>query len=481
MASAGKRQAILGLLTVFSTSVLLWFGNGLQPIWPLVWFAPLPVLLFALETSWPSAMGAAFLAWLLGCLNLWHYLHVLHVPGWVWLAAFGSEAVAFSLCVLLFRALLRRKAVWSALLSFPAGMVSLEFIRNLTSVHGTGGSLAYSQLKFLPFLQFASIAGPWGMSFLLFLFPATLAVCLYLRKAAPGQALRILSGGLGLIVLVLLFGFARLASPASGSRVMVGLIASDEPGNVDVPDAGADADRLFHDYALQAEKLAAQGARAIVIPEKLAVVTDSTLEGTNAIFQAISDKTGAVVVVGVVRVSPPKKYNRALIYSPGTQSRSYDKHHMLPPFESALEPGRGLMLLEEPADKWGVAICKDMDFTPLSRQYGDANVGLMLVPGWDFVLDGSWHGHMAIMRGVEDGFSIVRAAKQGYLTVSDDRGRILAETRSDSAPFATLLAEVPSGHDKAIYLTLGDWAGWFATILLIFALLQLWRYRDPTT
>jgi apolipoprotein N-acyltransferase len=27
-----------------------------------------------------------------------------------------------------------------------------------------------------------------------------------------------------------------------------------------------------------------------------------------------------------------------------------------------------------------------------------------------------WHGHIAIMRGVEDGFSIVRAAKNGFLT-----------------------------------------------------------------
>jgi apolipoprotein N-acyltransferase len=67
----------------------------------------------------------------------------------------------------------------------------------------------------------------------------------------------------------------------------------------------------------------------------------------------------------------------------------------------------------------------------------------MLVPAWDFVVDRSWHGHIAVMRGVEDGFSIARAAKNGYLTVSDDRGRIVGETRSDSAPFATLLVDVP--------------------------------------
>jgi apolipoprotein N-acyltransferase len=116
-----------------------------------------------------------------------------------------------------------------------------------------------------------------------------------------------------------------------------------------------------------------------------------------------------------------------------------------------------------------------MDFTRLSRQYGEEGTGLMLVPAWDFVLDRFEHGHIAVMRGVESGFSIVRAAKQGYLTVSDDRGRILAETQSNSAPFATLLANVPAGHDTTLYLLWGDWFAWLALAALIFTLAQLCR------
>jgi apolipoprotein N-acyltransferase len=81
------------------------------------------------------------------------------------------------------------------------------------------------------------------------------------------------------------------------------------------------------------------------------------------------------------------------------------------------------------------------------------------------------------MRGVEDGFSIVRAAKNGYLTVTDDRGRILAETRSDSAPFATLIAEVPAVHDTTLYLLLGDWFAWLSLATLAFALARLLLLR----
>ena len=102
----------------------------------------------------------------------------------------------------------------------------------------------------------------------------------------------------------------------------------------------------------------------------------------------------------------------------------------------------------------------------------------MLVPAWDFVLDRSWHGHMAIMRGVEDGFSVVRSAKQGNLTVSDNRGRVLAETQSDSARFATLITEVPAEHESTLYVLLGDWFGWLALVIFLFTLVQVFR-RHP--
>jgi apolipoprotein N-acyltransferase len=42
MASANNYQRFAaGLLTIGATATLFWFGNGLNPIWPLVWFAPL--------------------------------------------------------------------------------------------------------------------------------------------------------------------------------------------------------------------------------------------------------------------------------------------------------------------------------------------------------------------------------------------------------------------------------------------------------
>ena len=78
---------------------------------------------------------------------------------------------------------------------------------------------------------------------------------------------------------------------------------------------------------------------------------------------------------------------------------------MLPPFESPLTPGTTELTFKGSAATYGVEICKDMDFTPLLRAYGRSAAELILVPAWDFNIDRAWHGHIAIMRAVEDGFA----------------------------------------------------------------------------
>jgi apolipoprotein N-acyltransferase len=190
---------------------------------------------------------------------------------------------------------------------------------------------------------------------------------------------------------------------------------------------------------------------------------------TDAILQSLADRLQIQVVAGLIHVTPPFKYNEARLFSPHATVRSYYKHHLLPPHESKLTPGKEFTIVDKAAAPWGVAICKDMDFTPLARTYGRLGVGLMLVPAWDFNVDRLAHGHMAIMRGVESGFAIARSAKQGYITASDNRGRILAESRSDAAPFATLLVDVPVVHADTLYQRFGDWFAWFALVLFAFA------------
>ncbi len=144
------RHALIGIGAAAASAAMLWFGNGLNPIWPLMWLAPLPVLLFALRARWWAAAPAAWAAWMVAGMNMWGYFHLLGMSFGVWLGIFGVVAVFAAVSVLLFRALVLRGAVWAGLVSFPAAWVVLEYVRNLTTPHGTAGSLAYTQLKFCP-------------------------------------------------------------------------------------------------------------------------------------------------------------------------------------------------------------------------------------------------------------------------------------------------------------------------------------------
>jgi apolipoprotein N-acyltransferase len=462
---------MMAMLAIAATALLIFFGNGLMPLWPLMWLAPLPVLLFALRSSAWSAGVAAFFAMLLGCLNFWSYLRALGAPHIAWFADFGLTALMFAAGVLLVRALARRGATWIAWLALPAWWVTFEFVRNLLWPHGSGGSVAYTQLNFLPFLQFASLAGPWGMGFVLMLFPTGLALAIFLWRSDRQRAVRVLGATVGVVLAVLTFGMVRLSVRQPGPDVHVGLVASD--ASKGVTDPGAPAQHLFEQYAEQAQGLIARGAQVVVMPEDLAVIVDPNTAEADSIFQKIADSTGATLVIGMNHVSGKVRHNEARIYAPDAPVRSYDKEHLLPPFENMFTPGTSRTTLDHAGQTWGVAICKDLDFTHPALDYGRAGVGLLFAPAWDFQVDAFWHGHIAVMRAVEDGFSLVRSARGGFMTVADDRGRIVAEKRSNSAPFATLLATVPDGHDRTLFQIWGDWFGWCAVALLAFVLARL--------
>ena len=324
-------------------------------------------------------------------------------------------------------------------------------------------------MNWLPILQIASLTGIWGISFCLFLFPAAMAGLLS-GKGTGSQKKAVALAIAAWFVVVHGFGEWRLHTTPAGTSVTVGLVASDLRQNIftEKPD---DTLRLLTEYAAQVQQLAAQGAQAVVIPEKIGVILDSNLPAVDALFGEISRRTGAPILIGVVRVGPTAKFNEARLYR-GDQIETYEKHHMLPAFESQFVVGKDRLTLDPPSGRWGITICKDMDFPHLSRQYSADGAGLLLVPDWDFSVDGWLHGRMAILRGVESGFSIARAPRLGILTVTDNRGRVLAERDTGAAPFASLVAHVPVLHERTLYSRWGDWFAWLNLAVLAVALVQ---------
>ncbi|MDQ2833139.1 MAG: hypothetical protein M3Y50_05205 [Acidobacteriota bacterium] len=472
-----KRPLLAATLATIATALLLLAGNGMNPVWPLMWIAFVPILLLAAETtSWLIAAASAALSMLLGSLTMLYYLHfVLRAPVTAWSIPFSLASLLFALGVLLFRGLLHRGAILSAIIALPAFWTVVEYLSSFAPRNGTAFSLAYTQERFLPILQVASLTGPWGITFLLLLFPSALVSWLHLRRTKIAPATYAALSAFVLLSAAILFGALRLVTPSSPQNIEVGLLDTD---TVVFANKSYEMQSLIQRYAKQAESLASRGAKIVLMPEKTGLLTASNTTVVDSTLQSVADRTGATLVIGVLhQVGPdsfnPGSFNEARIYTPDRPIATYNKQHMLPPFESMLTPGTSLTLLSNPTVPIGVAICKDMDFIHPALDYGRVNIDLLLDPAWDFNLDRLFHGHIAIMRGVEGGYAIAHAAKDGFLTVSDDRGRILGEARSDSAAFASLLVNVPLHHDQTFFDRHGTWFPWMAGLLLLASALRL--------
>jgi apolipoprotein N-acyltransferase len=453
----------IGLIAIASSGAALYFGTGLHPIWWLTWLALIPVLVAAPHLSPWKAWAVAFAAGVIGGLNMWHYEHdLVDVPVAISLLALLLPSCVLGCAVALFRRRVLRGALWQAVLILPSLWVALEYLSEFRSPHSTFGNMGYSQMNFPPILQIASITGIWGISFCILLFSSSVAALFSSTNNGRSKWRLAVTAG---VVFASIFGFGawRLQITPSSPAIKVGLIASDVRTNL-YPKHQA-AIPVFQQYAARIEALASQGAKIVIIPEKTAVVDGPSLAALDSILLNAAAHNHIFVLAGVLKYPGP--YNESRLYSPeGKLIATYDKHHLVPQFESDEMPGARRTTIDQPSGKWGLTICKDMDFPQLSRQYGNDGAGLLLVPAWDFVADGWLHGRMAILRGVESGFSIARSVKQGILTVTDDRGRVLAERNTASAPFATLVAAVPVRHNATIYDRFGDWFAWLNLVLL---------------
>ena len=156
---------------------------------------------------------------------------------------------------------------------------------------------------------------------------------------------------------------------------------------------------------------------------------------------------------------------------------NYDKHHLLPGVEPE-KPGDKRVLLDQPSGRWGLQICKDMDFPELSREYAQQGANLLLVPAWDFNLDLWLHARMAVLRAVENGFAIARAARNGLLTLGDNRGRIIAETETVPGRFVSITGKVNVAHEQTFYTRTGDWFAWLCVAMFVILLAFPFRARS---
>lgn len=455
--SSLAQQTIVNAALALAGGFAMRLAFGLEPVWWLAWIAPAPLLVAALRSGTAAAGLLTLLAGLIATTGSFAYFSLLMpVPAAVLVTVL--LALAWVLVILLARRVMLRTASPWSVLAYPLLWCAVDTLLAALHPDGNWSSLAYSQADFAPAVQIVSVTGMAGLVFAVSLVPSAIAFAATRGWPAMGT---VLGCTLALTAILFAFGYTRIPATAPAGKERIGLAAIDDFIGPRVP--AAHAGRIWSQYERHVDTLAAQGARIVVLPEKIAVVPPDEAARLSAWLSALAARNRVWLAVGIGTDEAGRKRNLAWLFAPdGKLDASYAKHHMAPP-EREFLPGAEYDVRSIGGTPYGLAICKDMHFAGMGRAYGQRQARAMLVPAWDFKLDGHYAARLSALRGVESGFSMVRVARDGLLTVTDAYGRVIAETGSAALPGTILLADVPVERVDTLYARTGDWFGWLCT------------------
>lgn len=458
-------HALYTLIYAVGVGLLLGQVVGLDPVWWLAWIVPAFLLLLGWHAPARLPFGAVFLAALVATATLFPALRrVMPVA-----PALGvTVLLALPWPLIVGEALrVRRRfgaAAWTAL-GFPIFAVAVDTLMARFLPDGNWNGYAYTQADVLPVVQLVSLLGVPGLLFVLMLVPATLFHLVETRGATRDA--RILGAcTMAIVLAAVAFGTLRLrdAESTTGREVTFGLAAIDEAIGLEarVPYVAG----IRAAYATHVSTLAGHGASIVVLPEKIAVASVDAARDWNSWFAATA-REHAVWLLGSVTVDAPGGMrNFAMLYTPaGAGAASYQKHHLAPP-ERDYVAGDEYVVRRIDGVDYGLGICKDMHFATFGREYGRRGVAAMLVPAWDFVVDADLARRMTKLRGVENGYAIVRTSRDGLLSIDDAYGRSIMLARSAAMPGISVVATAklaPAG--PTLQSRIGDAFGWLCVLL----------------
>jgi apolipoprotein N-acyltransferase len=442
------------VLAALLSGALLYLSQGLSDMWFLAGFAPIPMLWLAYaNVPVGQLILAAMSAWVAG--QIYAFQCYGSVSPLLILSGLLPLTILFPLALIFARLAQRRASTLATLFAFPACWTALEYLHGLVAPNGSYGSLAYSQMSAPLLIQSASLLGMYSVTFVICLFANALAMALH--KSLRSSLLLALA--FGICALDVAFGFVRLSRPQPTAVTVSAFVDESAKLTAYRSDTLDSAVGVSAAYASAIREATAQGAQFAVTPEGGIVTRQEWRAAILAPLLTVAQQTGVQIIAGVYERAPPA--DMAFALQADSAPRSYAKRHLVPFLETEFTPGHSSGWL---GDGHAMEICKDMDYP--RTILGDAKYGIRLmgVPAGDFGKDAWLHARMAIMRGVENGFAIVRAANEGLLTASDAEGRLIAQKSAASSGMTVLIAALPLGPGPTPYTRIGDAFAWCAII-----------------
>lgn len=439
------------------------------------------LVMFAGTVSWTSDVLAIFgglnaaLAWLLAGLLI-GYLAIY--------PALFSLALTEALVRGGSRTLVLAPLIW----------VGTEWLRGTLFTGFPWVLLGYSQSDTLAPLQAASVVGIYGLSGLVALPSAAIALLVVPDRAASRPRVVLAASCLALVGLTVAWGAARVRSQTllEGPTTRVAVAQGNVPQGQKWDPAYRDA--ILERYTRLTAEAARAGADLVVWPESATPFVFGRDGAYTEIMRARVVSAGVPVVFGSDEVVGPEEfYNAAFVMDAGGEIRgSYRKMQLVPFGEyipvrrvlffadslvegfSDFSAGQRLTLLPVGPRRLSVAVCYEAVFPGLAREAVRQGSQLLTT-----ITNDAWYGtsaapyqhfQQARVRAVENGRYLVRAANTGISAVVDPYGRIVVQ--SPLFETGVWAGDVRWLDDTTVYTRIGDTVAW-ACMLVTVALLAL--------
>lgn len=489
----------------------------LSPKWliPLAAWAGPACLLYFIRRS--TIKQGLLIGWLTLFLSTTIALYeVVPVPIYI-LPFFGLISGIISLLPYIADRMLYQKTgpIISTLI-FPSAKVVQEWLESFGG-GGTWSSVAYTQYGQEELMQIASVAGLWGVSFIVYWFASVINTLTNNPPAKRSLLLYICS-----VSMVIIYGHFRILSAGSGNKsVKTASIAVDHievleqlykdqtgetivlPATVSqssadfqkaskalIPFIENPHDTIFHHSWQKLEEVqnrlfdktllaANAGAKIICWSEANALtIKEKEIELiARGRKLAIEHNVYLLMSLGVILPGPmaaDRKLieNKAILISPkGSIENVFFKNK--PVLGEPAVPGNGQVpVVATPYGRLAISICYDADFPSLIRQAGKKKADVLLLPSGDWHAIDPYHALMAAVRGIENGFTVIRPARGGTSLVSDQYGNTVASTSFYPAGESLVIADIEVNSVVTLYTQIGDWLSWVSLIFLLAIAIQ---------
>ena len=400
----------------------------------------------------------------------------------LYVALFGAAA-----------AVIIRRFGATGLVIAPAAWVATEYIRGNLFGGFPWIPLGGAVVRLLPLAQVTSLVGVYGLSWLLAMLHASLAL------AALSKGRTQMSAVVAALVIVAgpsMWGAARINDgrlTREGSPVQVGLIQGNIPQEEKWNPGSAFT--IFDRYLAMTRQAVAQGAQFVLWPESSTPFFFEEDVGGAEALRKVARETGATILFGSDQIERDPRtgdryFNSAFVLDrAGSTAAVYRKMYLVPfgeyvPFKSLLffvgplieavadfSAGQQVTMLPVNGHMVSTAICYEVVYPDLMRKAVRSGSELLTT-----ITNDAWYGttsapyqhfELAAMRAIEQGRYLARSANTGVSGLVDPYGRMLVRTNLFERTI--VVGEVRFLQEQTVYAKIGDVAPQAAVFLTLIA------------